>query len=90
MSRLRKGALELISRRWIQGSTGRTDVEGKKHLAVSPMYAETLALGLAFATRFLGALPQLRNDKVMVNGVAAGFATHEVFQIKPRKLARIW
>lgn len=90
LSRLRKGALELISRRWIQGSTGRTDVEGKKHLAVSPMYAETLALGLAFAVRFLGALPQLRNDKVLVNGVAAGFADHDIFKLKPRKLARIW
>ena len=89
LNRLKKGTQELLGRLWVQRTSSRVDVEGKRSLKTSPMWGETLALGLMYGVRFCGALPHLANEKPLVDG--AGMLTeHPAFAIRSRKLARMW
>jgi len=89
--KLKRGTTELISRMWVSGAGSKTDVEGKKKLAVSPMFGETLCLGLTFAVRFCGALPDLSKERPLRIGSGSEFESSEVFQLRSRKVsASIW
>ena len=89
LNKLKKGTQELLSRMWVQRTGTRTDLEGKKQLKISPMFGETLSLGLVFGTRFCGALPQLANERAMSDG-AGSFEDNPLFAIRPRRLAKLW
>jgi hypothetical protein len=88
--KIRKGCMELISRQWISGVSNRSDVEAKAKLAVSPLWGETLALGLVFACRFCGALPQILSEKPMGDGMPEDFTSNPIFEIRSRRLAKTW
>lgn len=91
LKRVSEGTKELLSRMWEQRSSSRTDVQGKKKLARSPMWGETLALGLVFGVRFCGALPQLANEKAWSDGGGSAFEAHPAFALKSRRpSSRMW
>lgn len=91
LRRVSEGTKELLSRMWEHRSGSRTDVQGKKKLARSPMWGETLALGLVFGVRFCGALPQLSNEKAWSDGGGSAFEDHPVFNLKSRRpSSRMW
>ncbi len=91
LSKLRKGLMELISRKWVPGVGGKYDVEGKKKLAISPMWGETFALAVVFGHRFCGALPQLLKDRPQVTGTTENYFEHPAFAIKTTRLnPRMW
>jgi len=89
LNRLKKGTQELLGRMWVQRTSSRVDVEGKKNLKTSPLWGETLSLGLMYGVRFCGALPHLANEKPLVDGMGT-LTDHPAFTIRPRKLARVW
>lgn len=86
-----KGTQELLARPWV--STGnKADLLSKKELGKSPMYAETLALGLVFGVRFAGALPQLaKRVPITIGGGASSAVAEDLFKLRSvRPSRRMW
>lgn len=90
LAKARKGINELLSRLWVQRAATKTDVQGKKKLPVSPMWGETLALGLVFGVRFCGALPRLNERTPISDTDVTPFEEDEIFTIRSRRVLRTW
>lgn len=85
-----RGLTELRSRRWVTtGGTGRTDVEAKENLLVSPTYGEGIATMIYFAVRYLGALPDLFSETPESGNVIR--FSDPLFQTRARRIdSRLW
>jgi len=88
--KVKRGTSELLSRPWVQRAATKTDVLGKKKLPASPMWGETLCLGLTFGVRFCGAIPKLNERAPISDSNIIPFEQDPVFEIKTRRVLRAW
>jgi hypothetical protein len=90
LAKVKRGTSELLSRLWVQRAATKTDVQGKKQLPASPMWGETLCLGLTFGVRFCDALPKLNDRAPISDSSVTPFEDDPIFEIRSRRVFRSW